>query len=276
MILVTGATGSVGRHVVDGLLKESVRVRAVTRDPARAALPAAVEVVAGDLDHPGELPLDGITAAYVIAMGERPGDVASALAAAGVGKAVLLSTAEVHDGPGPQLGAIAVRHAAFEQAIASSGLRWTFLRPTEFAGNALHWAGQIRAGDVVAAPYGEACTAPVHERDVAAVAVRALLSDGLDCARLVLTGPEALTHREQVRRIGAALGRPLRFEEVPAAVVRAKMAEYAPAEIVDAVLDRLAETVGVPAQATGAVLEVTGRRPLSFDAWIAEHQAAFR
>lgn len=276
MILVTGATGSVGRHVVDGLLKEGQMIRALTRNPAGAQLPAAVEVVAGDLSHPSELPLDGVRAVYLMAMGEHPHETAQVLADAGVTTVVLLSTSEVRDDTEHQPGAIAARHAVFEDALERSGLLWTFLRPNEFAGNALQWAPQIQAGDVVRAPYGDAWSAPIHERDVAAVAVRALLDERLHGAKLMLTGPETMTHRDQLRHIATVIGRQLRFEEIPAAAVREKMAAYAPVEIVDALLNSLAEAVGEPATVTTTVHDVTGRRPFTFQEWAAEHEGSFR
>ncbi|MEO3885650.1 NAD(P)H-binding protein [Nonomuraea sp. B5E05] len=276
MILVTGATGSVGRHVVDGLLEEGQFVRAITRNPDGAKLPPSVEVVAGDLETPEALPLDGVRTVYLVAMGDRPHRTAQVLADAGVTTVVLLSTSEVLDDTDEQPGAIAARHAAFEDALERSGMFWTFLRPNEFAGNALQWASQIQEGDVVRAPYGDAWSAPIHERDVAAVAVRALVDDHLHGARLVLTGPEAMTHRDQVGHISAVLGRPLAFEEIPAAAVREKMVAYAPPEIVDALLGRLAETVGKPPTVTTTVQNVTGRRPLTFREWVAEHEPEFR
>lgn len=276
MILVTGATGSVGRHVVDGLLKEGQFIRAVTRNPATANLPPAVEVVAGDLSNPNELPLEDVTKAYLVAMGDRPVEVAQALADNGVTTAVLLSTSEVQDDTEEQPGAIAARHAAFEEAIQRSGLLWTFLRPNEFAGNALQWAEQIKAGDVVHAPYGDAWSAPIHERDVAAAAVRALIDDRFHGAKLVLTGPETMTHRDQLDHIASVLGRSLEYQEIPAAAVREKMARFAPVEIVDALLGRLAESVGKPAPVTATVYHVTGRHPLTFREWVAEHVDDFR
>ncbi|MFG1706549.1 SDR family oxidoreductase [Nonomuraea sp. M3C6] len=276
MILVTGATGSVGRHVVDGLLKEGQFVRAISRNPESAKLAAEVEVLPGDLSSPGTLPLDGVSTVYLVAMGDRPYEISQALADAGVTTVVLLSTSEVLDDAEEQPGAIAARHAAFEDAIQRSGMLWTFLRPNEFAGNALQWAPQIQAGDVVRAPYGDAWSAPIHERDVAAAAVRALVDDRFHGAKLVLTGPETMTHRDQLGHIATALGRSLEFEEIPAAAVRAKMTAYAPVEIVDALLGRLAETVGKPATVTTTVHNITGRRPLTFREWVTEHESDFR
>ena len=102
-----------------------------------------------------------------------------------------------------------------ERLIETSGLQWTFLRPGMFAANALNWwAPQIRVDDVVRWPYLAAPTAPVDERDIAAVAVRALCEDGHTGAEYVLTGPQSLSQFEQVSAIGRVTGRSLRIEEI--------------------------------------------------------------
>ena len=102
-----------------------------------------------------------------------------------------------------------------ERLIETSGLQWTFLRPGMFAANALHWwAPQIRVGDLVRWPYLAAPTAPVDERDIAAVAIRALCEDGHAGAEYVLSGPQSLSQFEQVSAIGRVIGRSLRIEEI--------------------------------------------------------------
>jgi uncharacterized protein YbjT (DUF2867 family) len=153
--------------------------------------------------------------------------------------------------------------------IERSGLRWTFLRPGPFAVNCRNWwAPQIRTGDVVRWFYADAETAVVHERDIAAVAVRALLDDGHDGREHVLTGPESLTQREQVEIIGDAIGRPLRFEELSRESARDLMLgmKYPPA-IADMLLDAYAAAVGQPALITSAILDVTGTPARSFRDW---------
>jgi hypothetical protein len=106
--------------------------------------------------------------------------------------------------------------------------------------------------------------------------VRALIDDRFHGAKLVLTGPEAMTHRDQLAQIASVLSRKLEFEEIPASAVRKQMARFAPVEIVDALLTRLAETVGKPTPVTSTVYHVTGRRPLTFREWAAEHEDCFR
>jgi uncharacterized protein YbjT (DUF2867 family) len=278
MILVTGATGSVGRHVMAGLLAQGHKVRALTRDPARASIPRQAEVVRGDLGDPDGLgdALRGAHAVYLMAMGGAPQRLAELAERCGVERIVVLSTGDVLDDVERQPDAVAEVHAAFEHAVTRTGMQWTFLRPNEFAGNSLQWAPQIKAGDVVRAPYPLARTAPIHERDIAAVAVRALTQDGHHGAKYVLTGPHAINHTDQLDLIGAAIGRPLRMEEIPADQARKQMTRYAPPAIVDAVLGQLAAAVHQPPTLTDTVERVTGRPPQSFADWAREHAADFR
>ncbi|MFL6234278.1 MAG: NmrA family NAD(P)-binding protein, partial [Thermoanaerobaculia bacterium] len=166
-------------------------------------------------------------------------------------------------------------YAEIERRIEASGLQWTFLRPGMFAANALAWWGpQIRAGGVVRWPYGEAPTAPIHERDVAAVAVRALLEDGHGRAEYVLTGPESLSQREQVTAIGEGIGRPLRFEEISSEEARRELPF--PASALDMLLKAWAAALGHPALVTSTVEEVTGKPARSFRDWVSDHTGELR
>jgi uncharacterized protein YbjT (DUF2867 family) len=278
MILVTGATGSVGRHVLAELLTAGHRVRALTRNLQGSGIPEQAEIVRGDLARPDLLAdaLRGVRAVYLMAMGGAPQRVVEVAERSGVQRIVVLSTGDVRDDVERQRDAVAEVHGAFEQAVARSGLQWTFLRPNEFAGNSLQWAPQIRTGDVVRAPHPRACTAPIHERDVAAVAVRALTEDGHHGAKHVLTGPQALTHVDQLDKIGAVIGRRLRFHEIPASAAREAMTRYAPAPIVDAVLGQLAAAVDHPPVLTDTVRATTGRPARTFEEWARDHAGDFR
>ncbi|MEU9887006.1 NAD(P)H-binding protein [Sphaerisporangium sp. NPDC051011] len=278
MILVTGATGNVGREVVDQLLAAGHDVRALTRDPGTARLPGGVEVAAGDLTLPETLPaaLDGATAVFLFPV---PGSAPAFLKAAkdaGVRRVVLLSSMAVDDDAEVQSNPIAAFHAVIEDAVAGSGLEWTFLRPGAFAANSYQWAEQAKAGDVVRVPFPGAVTAPIDEADIAAVGVRALTEDGHNGAKYALTGPEQLTQTDQVRIMGEVLGRPLRVEELPAEVARERMIKHTPAEIVDTFLDMFAKLVGGEALVTGTVQQVTGRPARTYAEWAQTHANAFR
>lgn len=165
MILVIGATGSVGRQVVSQLLDAGADVRALTRDPEAAGLPAGVEVVRGDLADPGGLDaiLEGVDAVFLVwpfFSAEGATAVVDAIARH-AGRIVYLSAKVAADDRESFW-------AVVERRIEESGLEWTFLRPTGFAKNTLGWADQIRTG-VVRAPYGQAARSLIDERDIAAV-----------------------------------------------------------------------------------------------------------
>lgn len=278
MLLVTGATGNVGRHVVAGLREAGVPVRALTRRPSGAGLPPDVEAVAGDLAEPDTLPaaLAGVRAAFLFPVPGCGAAFATAARAAGVERVVVLSSSSIVDGAPRQPGWIARFHADVERAVEESGIPWTFVRPGAFAANALQWAGQIRAGDTVSAPYPDAAFAPVHEADIAAVAVRALTGPGHAGARYRLTGPAALTQAEQLATIGAALGRELRFVPVPPEVARERMLARLPAPVVDALLAMFAAATTRPPEVLPTVAQITGRPARTFAAWVADRLGDFR
>ncbi|WP_406279340.1 SDR family oxidoreductase [Embleya sp. NBC_00896] len=281
MILVTGATGNAGRQVVDRLLAAGVAVRALARDPAAASavLPAEVEVVRGDLAEPDGLraALTGVESVFLVwpfitAAGAPP--VLDAIAAH-ARRVVYLSSAGVDDGAERQADPINRFHADMERSIAKSGLEWTVLRASTLASNALGWAGQIRATGVVRGPLMPAKPV-VHERDVAAAAVRVSTEDGHAGATYVLTGPEVLSRADQVHAIGAAIGRPLRFEQVTAQAARAQLlADGRPPELVDALL-ATAETQPPPPPITTTVQDLTGIPPRTFRQWATDHAPIFR
>jgi uncharacterized protein YbjT (DUF2867 family) len=278
-ILVTGATGTVGRQVVSQLLATDVRIRALTRNPEVAGLPSAVEVVRGDLTDPAGLAgcLDGVDTVFLVWTAPAGAFPAALDRIAGRARRIVLLTSP-HRTPHPlfqQPNPLAAMYAEIERSIEASGLRWTFLRPGMFAANALSWwAPRIREGDVVRWPYAAAPTAPIHERDIAAVAVRVLLEDGHEGAEYVLTGPQSLSQREQVATIGDVIGRPLRLEEISPDEARRELSFPAPA--LSMLLNAWAAAVGVPALVTSTVAEITGRPARTFRDWATDHAEAFR
>ncbi|MCX5409970.1 NAD(P)H-binding protein (plasmid) [Streptomyces sp. NBC_00335] len=277
MILVTGATGIVGRLVLDLLIEDGHGVRALTRDPQRSVWPAEADVVAGDLSDPVSLEaaLSGVDTVFLFAApGSGPVFVAAA-ERAGVRKVVLLSSGAVDDAAEVQDGPIAAYHAEVEQALRASGLEWTFLRPDAFAANTLMWAGQTKSGDVVRGAYAGAASAPVHEADIAAVAVAALTGDGHGGRVYELTGPESLTHADQARILGEAIGRPIEYAELPAETVRQAMSAHVPGPVLDGILKVWSQAVGRVAPTTTDIEKVTGRPALSYRAWVLDHAAAF-
>ncbi|MFH8463654.1 NAD(P)H-binding protein [Streptomyces sp. NPDC017991] len=274
-ILLTGATGKVGRHVTRSLLASGHQVRALTRTPGAAALPAGVEVVEGDLEQPRTLPaaLEGIDRMYLFPVPGTAHEVAALARKAGVRHIVVLSSSSVLDdesNPSHQ------HHRTVERAVEDSGADWTFVRPDEFAGNTLwKWGDSIRTEGVVRAPYGKAARAIVHEADIAAVVATALLEDGHAGARYLVTGPQALTQVEQVAVIAEAIGRDIRFEELSREAGREAMSAVMPPPVVEMLLDYLAESAVTPGPVTDAVRQVTGREARTFASWAAEHADGF-
>jgi uncharacterized protein YbjT (DUF2867 family) len=280
-VLIIGATGTVGRQVISQLPATGVHVRALARNPDAARLPPHVAVVRGDLTLPETLDgcLDGVDAVFLV-WTAPPGTAAPVLEriAKHARRIVFLSAPlktphPLFQQPNP-LRTVAEK---IEQLIETSGLQWTFLRPGMFAANALRWwAPQIRAGNVVRWPHLAAPTAPIDERDIAAVAVRALYEDGHAAAEYVLTGPQSLSQFEQISTIGAVIGRSLHIEEISPDQARRELLTLMPALAVNILLDAWAAAIGQPAYVTSTVGELTGTPAVTFRDWAADHAGEFR
>jgi uncharacterized protein YbjT (DUF2867 family) len=266
--LVTGATGNVGRQVVAQL--PATDVRALTRNPATAGLPAGVEVRQGGVEDIGTA-LDGIDAVFLMwpLHDTSPATAIVEAIKRHARRVVFLSSAAVTEPDNP----IGRSHGFVEHAIEQSGLEWTHLRPSTFAANTLWWADQIRNGDVVRGPYGAVSMALLHEADMAAVATHALTRDEHVGKTYSLTGPEALSQVDQVRVIGEVLGRPLRWEELSRAAARRQLlADRAfPDSFVDSLLDGYAEMLTSSPVLTTTVEDVTGTPARTFRTWVADH-----
>jgi uncharacterized protein YbjT (DUF2867 family) len=281
VILVTGATGNVGRHVVAEMLPTAAPIRALTRDPEAAHLPDGVDVVPGDLSHPETIgaAMDGVDAVFLLWPFLRIDADAAAPALDVIRehahRVVFLSSLAVRDELNEQASANTAFHADVEKAIEQSGMEWTFLRSAGIATNTRMWAPQIRAGGVLRWPYGAARRSLIHERDLAAVARHALTEDGHRAKRYVVTGPEALTQVEQLDAIGEAIARPLRWEEIPADEARAQLQGQLPPELVNGILDAHAGFVTDAEPVTHTVAEVTGRPARTFSQWAADHADDF-
>ncbi|MFF4418342.1 alcohol dehydrogenase catalytic domain-containing protein [Streptosporangium sp. NPDC001559] len=245
-VLVSGATGTIGRPLVNQLEDAGADVRTVTRE----------------LTDPVALgaPLDGVDAVFLLWPFASAEGAREVLELIGARRVVYLSSAAARP-----------HEVEIERLIAGTAREWTVLRPHAFAANALRWAAQVREG-VVRQPYGDVAFSPVHERDVAAVAVRALLGGGHHGVVHTLTGPRPLTQREQARAIGDAIGLPVRWEEEPPEEARLRLLGLGwPAPAVDGMLRGLAE----PGPATDTVEKVTGVPASTFETWASEHAADF-
>ncbi|GAA3187074.1 NmrA family NAD(P)-binding protein [Nonomuraea roseoviolacea] len=273
-ILVTGATGTVGRLVVEELVRAGRQVRALTRDLSRASalLPAGVEVVAGDLADPGSLvrAFDGVTAAHLITFAgddyaplKRGDEIVELAVKAGVRKVSVLGGRA--DGP-------------LEQALVATDIEWTLLNPVEFMSNTLRWwAGSVQAHGVVREPFGDRLSALVHEADIAAVAAAVLTGEGHGGRTYTLTGPEALTTRQKVRVLAEATGLDITFTELTEQEARAEWRSHGMGEeTIEFLVRALGDTPEVGYTVVPTVEQVTGRPARPFAQWAAEHAAAFR
>jgi uncharacterized protein YbjT (DUF2867 family) len=283
-ILIIGATGNTGRQVLAQLPPTDVKVRALIRNPQKASLPPHIQVVPGDLTLPATLDkcLDGIDAVFLV-WTAPPATVAPALERILKHTRRIVFLSSPHKTPHPlfqgsQPNAVSALHAEIEQMIETSGVEWTFLRPGMFAANAVFWWGpQIRAGgDVVRWPYLAAPTAPIHERDIAAVAVRALCQDGHARKEYVLTGPQSLTQAEQISTIAAVIGRPLRTEDLSPDEARRELQSLMPEFTINMLLKAWAAAIGQPALVTPTVAEITGAPARTYRDWATDHAAEFK
>jgi uncharacterized protein YbjT (DUF2867 family) len=274
-IVVTGATGNVGRPLVALLSAAGVHVRAVTRDPAAAGLPAEVTWI--DTVQAG---LTGATGLFLNsrALGADLEEAIGQAKEAGVTRLVALSALNADDDFSRQPSRFrGDRNREVERLAIESGLQWTSLRPAMFASLiADMWGPQLRVGDVVGGPYAAAAFAPIADTDIAAVAAHAFLTDDLTDRRVPLTGPQAFTNAELVAVLGDALGRSLRYREVPPDALRERMlGTGASAEFVDAYIALQAAAAEEPAVVSPDVRDVLGRPATSFATWAADHRAAF-
>ncbi|GBF75679.1 hydroxylase [Paenibacillus sp. 598K] len=272
-ILVTGATGTVGQHVTELLVQRGALVRALTRNPerARAKLPEGVEIAMGDLMKPDTLEdaLQGVKAMFLIVSSDEPNadlntdpQVLALAEAAGVKRVVVLVGFE--EGP-------------VEEALRASAMEWTLVKPAEFMANVLtDWRETIRTEGVVREFYGDALSARVHEGDIAAIAVEALLGDSHHGRSYPLTGPEALTRREAVRAIAAAIGKDIPFVELTEEETRQRWRDEGYDEESVEFFVQIAKN---PPEEGYTVLptveQVLGRPARTFAEWAIEHKREF-
>lgn len=280
MILVTGATGNVGRQVVEQLVAAGEPVRALSRHPERTRWPDGVEAVAGDLTS--ELPatlFEDVRAVYLFPEPARVEAVVAAAASAGVEHVAVLSSLGASMAATEGMELLRRRHLDVEQAVEASPMSWTHVRPGMFMTNTLGWAEGIRNEGVVREPYAGSTAAPVHEADIAAVAVAALLDPERHAGHAYeLSGPEALSHLDRVRVLAEVLRRPVRLEEQTRDQARTRLLAnpWMSEQLADSLLTMQATSVGVR---DGIVLpgveEVLGRPALSFARWVDDHREAF-
>jgi uncharacterized protein YbjT (DUF2867 family) len=271
MIVVTGATGNVGRPLVRALAAAGEQVTAVSRGVSAADVPDGVEARQADLAEPAsfESVVDGADALFLMVSGAFVplDEVLGHARSRGVGRVVLLSSQGVATGRHPTV---------LEDSVRASGLEWTMLQPGAFASNALQWTESVRAAREVTAPFGDVALPVVDPDDIAAVAAVALRSPGHAGASYVLTGPEALTPRQQAAAIREALGEPVKFVPRTRAQARAAMLGSLPPEVADVTLDVLGAPTPAEQSVSPDVERLLGRPPRPFAEWAARNAAAFK
>jgi uncharacterized protein YbjT (DUF2867 family) len=276
-IVVFGARGRVGRRVADGIVAAGGRVRRTGREALDAA-GSGTESVAADLERPETLgpALKNVKAAFLYAVPAGVDGFVAAAEDAGVRRVVLLSSSAVTQ-PDAEHNPIARRHRVVEEALERSGLEWTFVRGGMFATNAIGlWSHAVRHEGKVRLPFPDAQTAPVHEDDLATLAVAALTTDGHAGKAYTVHGPESLTLRDQVDAISAAVGRPIPTERVSEEEAREQMSRTMPDFAVTAILRNWAAAGDRPAATSSLIPEIVGRPARTFREWAVDHAADFR
>lgn len=280
MILVTGATGNVGSKLVLQLLDAGAKVRVLVRDPKKVAhLDDRVERATGDLDIPESLSaaMAGVERVFLVVFSDQQHkDALEAAKRAGVKHVVELSTFEASFDKARGTG---LHHHGWDAELRASGLGWTVLQPGMFMSNTILWfAEQIKRQGAVHFPGGEGKVAPIDPRDIAAVAAAALTGTGHQGKNYPLTGPELLSMGDMTRIVGEALGKPLRYVDMPGSAFAEKMHERGtPPGVVDMIMETLSEIrTGELTYRTDTVEKVTGRPARTFEAWCREHVAAFQ
>lgn len=283
MILVTGATGTVGREVVRLLVARGAAVRAMTRNPANVPASLGVDIARADFDDSASLraAVAGVESVFLLTAPASPSphhDVAllEAAVAAGVRRVVKLSaigTGETDD----HNRTVGAWHQQAERAVRTSGIAWTVLRPSAFASNTLYWAPAIRSGTPVRNLTGNGRQGVVDPRDVAAVAVEALVSCAHAGQTYTLTGPDLLAVPDQAAQLERLLGSPVTTIDVPLDVVRNEMvASGLDSSVVDVIVTGSGwARAGRNAVLTEDVHQLLGRPATSFEAWALDHLDTF-
>lgn len=280
MILVTGATGKIGSEVMARLIEKRVRVRAFVRDRSRgeAWQRAGVELQVGSFEEGGALDraLTGVQTLFLLspARVDAELDVLARAADAGVTRVVKVSAAgAAADSPYP----LARAHFQVERRIAELRLAGTILRPGMFAQNLLGFADSIRRAGRFFGAYGQGVIAPIDTRDIADVAVAALLQPAHAGSTYTLTGPATHDFRELASKLSAAVGRAIEYVDIPSSALREQLANQGlPSHVIEELVVRQADiAAGKAGQVSDDVTRVLGRPARTFDDFARDYANAF-
>ena len=287
MILVIGATGTVGRSVFEQLTDLGVSARAFVRDTDKASqvLGPRAELARGDLSEPEtiEAAMAGAEKVFLVSshgpgQEERETNAVEAAVRAGTVEHFVKVSGGDYIGPDSDVEP-GFPHWNTERNIAESGIPYTFLRPNFFMQNTLRLvAPRVASGDPFTLPLGDARISMVDTRDIAAVGVAALSGKGHEGKTHVLTGPEALSFDAVAGILSELLGREVTYEAIPLeSFVAASRERGLPGWMIHHYEELLGKVfaAGKAAYVTGTVAEVTGREPVSFERFAREHLEAF-
>jgi uncharacterized protein YbjT (DUF2867 family) len=275
--IVMGARGSVGSCVLDQLVAAGLPVRASARRPEPGQFPAGLDVRAADVTDAASLrsAFDGVGQIFLYANLDGVEGVVDSARAAGVERIVLMSSGSVIH-PSAAGNAITEQHRAVETAFAAAvDLKVIPIRPLVLASNALWWARSIRANGSLALYQPDALTAPIHERDIAAVAVSALTGNESPSVSGLLTGPERISQRAQVAIIAMTTGREVKLTELSRSEALEQFVRYMPMGEAEAVLQFIDDAAAGNCPATGMVEQLLGRPAIDFTTWTRDHIADF-
>ncbi|MBA4864708.1 NAD(P)H-binding protein [Streptomyces sp. PSKA54] len=275
MIVVTGATGNVGRPLVRALVAAGEQVTAVSRRISASQVPAGVRYHQADLAEPESLKpvLDGAETLFLLTSGDfvaadgNLSDVLEVTRAGGIRRVVLLSSQ----------GVSTKDHSSeLEDAVTQSGMDWTMLRPGGFHSNTLQWADTVRAQRVVTAPFGDIALPTIDPADIAQVAAVALRDTAHNGNIYELTGPVAISPRQQAAAIADALGEPVRFVEQTRAEAKAAMVRFMPEPVAERTLDILGAPSTASQRVSPDVELLLGRPARTFAEWATHNVSAFQ
>jgi uncharacterized protein YbjT (DUF2867 family) len=279
VIVVTGATGNIGRTLVQTLATAGEKVTAVSRGTEDIALPEGVQRQIADLAEPESLSpaVDGADALFLLITGPQlvtgpdPARIVEVAKAGGVQRLVFLSSQVA--GTRPELVSHA-RSRAFEVALEQSGLEWTVLRPSGFFTNTYAWAESIRAERTIAAPFGDIGLPVIDPVDIAEVAATVLRADHSG-QTYELTGPAVITPREQARALEATLDTPLQFIELSREQAKTGLLRFMPEPVAEGTLDILGTPVPAEQRVSLDVERVLGRPATTYAAWAERNRGIF-
>lgn len=281
-IVLTGATGNVGRPLVNILADAGHAVTAVARGTSPLPTRDGVKPLVADLAAPAAVrpSLASADALFVLVTGElvaadrgsrRIEPLLTDASEAGVRRVVLLSSQLASTRPSSTSQASAV---ALEASVRSTGLDWTIVRPSGFMTNDLWWAPTIKERKAVFSPYADVALPVIAPVDIASVAATALLG-GHAHQSYVLTGPEALSPRERVRLLAKALDTRLDLVELSRDEAKAQLTAQMPEAVAEGTLDVLGHPTIAEQTVSDTVNDVLARPATSYADWAADTRAAF-